>query len=411
MNLNIEYSKPLRTDICVAFCFFSPCGFIRPLQNLTFFENKLKLAGIPYYSIELVIGDKPNMLANPTVRLHSKSSLFYKEALWNRLEREIPAEYTKIAFLDSDVIFSDPEWLDKLSTLLDSSDLVHPFETVDRLNLSYTIFDTLISSLKDDNNLGCGMGWAITRELFHQLGGFFDRGILGNGDTLFYNCIKNTININSPLYYLVQNEYTSYRNNFINVSPIVTYLNCKIYHLSHGTIHNRQYGTTINVILGSLQLPWMSVFSVNTDGLWELMDESLNKKMIQYFIDRKEDSEDIDSILIRRPRVGDKNASQKAQMNVQAMIQANAQVKAQADAQVKAQVNAQQAMAQKQADAQSSTLLSRHTLLKNRQPTIQQKISTVQAPPIQPVRPIQTRALSYGMIARKEALLAEKNLL
>jgi hypothetical protein len=265
------------------------------------FEQKLKLAKIPYYSIEMLIGDRPPMLVNPTLSVRSTTALFYKEALWNRLEKEIPSQYTKIAFLDSDVIFSEPDWLDKMSILLDSCDLVHPFETVDRLNLAYEKCDTLISSVKDRNILGSGMGWSITRESFRAIGGFFDKGILGNGDTLFYNCMVPTINIKNEQYFLIQEFYLAYRTNFQNINPKVTYLNTHIYHLSHGTLKNRKYGSRHNEILGQIRTPWNSLFSLNSDGFWELIDNSLSKKMIDYFISRKEDSQEVDILESTKP--------------------------------------------------------------------------------------------------------------
>lgn len=294
MDFHIPYSNPARDDICVAFCFFNPCGYVRPLQNTVLFQEKLRLANIPYYSIEMSIAGKPPMLASPTLRVKSNSCLFYKEALWNRIEKEIPPQYTKIAFLDSDVIFSDANWLDRLSILLDSCDLVHPFQTVDRLNLAYEKVDTLTSSIKETNYIGSGMGWAITRETFHALGGFFDKGILGNGDTLFFNCMQPKVNINEGHYYLIQDSYMAYRKNYQSVNPRVTYLDCHIYHLSHGTLKNRQYGSRHNEILGPINQGWDSLFSLNSEGFWELTDISLNKKMIDYFISRKEDSQDID---------------------------------------------------------------------------------------------------------------------
>ena len=297
MSLHIPYSTPVRTDICVAFCFFNPIGYIRPLQNTAFFQEKLRLANIPYYSIEMLIDDKPAMLANPTLCVRSKSTLFYKEALWNRLEKEIPPQYTKIVFLDSDVIFSEENWLDKISILLDSCDLVHPFETVDRLNLAYEKVDTLISSVKDGNLAGSGMGWAITRDTFHALGGFFDKGILGNGDTLFYNCIRESVNIKDGQYFLIQDLYTTYRTNFQNVNPKITYLDMKIYHLFHGTTRNRNYGSRHNEVLGDIHKPWDSLFTLNEDGFWELTDDSLNNRMIEYFLSRREDSQDVDTLV------------------------------------------------------------------------------------------------------------------
>lgn len=313
MSLYLPYSEPRQSDICVAFCFFNPTGYIRPLQNTVFFQEKLRLAKIPYYSIEMLIGDKPPMLANPTLRVRSKSSLFYKEALWNRLEREIPPQYTKVAFLDSDIIFSDPDWLDKISILLDSCDIVHPFETVDRLNLAYEKLDTLVSSVKTPSVIGAGFGWALTRDYFHRIGGFFENDYLGNNDMLFYYSITSeNFNANSDKYSLIKDMFIPYMNQVKSTEPSITYLNTHIYHLSHGTLKNRKYGDRHVLTLGGIKESWDSLFSLNSDGFWELTDDSLNKKMIDYFVSRNEDSQEKDYV---ETTIDIKPVTQKTLMN------------------------------------------------------------------------------------------------
>jgi hypothetical protein len=298
--LNILYSKPIRTDICVAFVYFNSCGYIRPIQNLLLFENKLRLAGIPYYSAEMVIGDQKPFIVNPTLRFYSKSALFYKEGLWNRLEKEIPSIYTKICFLDSDVIFNRSDWLDGLSEMLDSYDLVHPFEHINLLNESYTLDKSLESSIKrldhSQNKGGSGYGWAIRRDLFSNIGGFFDMGILGGGDELFYCSLFDVTydTITDPMFIILNTYFSEYKNRMQSFSPNVTYFESTIYHLFHGLLVNRHYGSRYNIVK---ELSWDSLFLKNSDGFWESMDTLIITKSLDYFKERQEDSSILSSVI------------------------------------------------------------------------------------------------------------------
>ena len=159
MNYHIQYNKPKRDDICVAFAFFNPCGYVRPLQNLVFFENKLRIANIPYYSAEMIVGDQSPMISNPTCVYKSKSYLFYKEELFNRLETFIPEKYTKIIFLDADIIFNCVDWVDKISDSLDINDIIQVFEKVCYLDLTYSENYWMNASTVDYNVSGSGFGW------------------------------------------------------------------------------------------------------------------------------------------------------------------------------------------------------------------------------------------------------------
>ena len=286
MNLHIKYNEPKKRDICVAFCYFNTCGYIRSLQNLAFFETKLRLAKIPYFSAEMVIGDQPPMLASPTLRFRSKSSLFYKEALWNRLEQAIPQQYTKICFLDSDIIFDRPDWLDEISRLLDTHDVVHPFKICHRLNHNFIPELSTSSYLSDINNLAWkdhGFGWCLTREYFRKIGGFFDKCLLGNGDAYFGRCI---INAKENTYPLIHDKYLEYMANFSEIRS--TYLSSNIYHLYHGTLNKRGYHERMEM-LKNIQSDWNSIYILNTDGFWELKDPAINSKFIEYFKSRQED--------------------------------------------------------------------------------------------------------------------------
>jgi hypothetical protein len=285
MNLHIEYNKPIKNDICVAFCYFNACGYVRSLQNLLFFENKLRAANIPYFTAEMVIGDQPPMLASPTVRFHSKSALFYKEALWNRLEQAIPEQYNKICFLDSDIIFDRPDWLDAISELLESHDMVHPFESMLYLDLNYNILSSHKTYMCDPMSWAFGFGYGISRSLFKNINGFFDKAILGSGDTYMSLCISNNhakyiLSINN----YVSSEFLKYKEHFQSFNPKVTYLPCNVYHLYHGSVIHRNYDLRYkNINLDE------STFQLNSDGFLEFSDPTMNSLTYNYFKSRQED--------------------------------------------------------------------------------------------------------------------------
>jgi hypothetical protein len=54
--------------------------------------------------------------------------MFHKENLCRILERKIPSKFTKLVFLDADIIFNSDEWYTKTSELLDTNDVVQVFD-------------------------------------------------------------------------------------------------------------------------------------------------------------------------------------------------------------------------------------------------------------------------------------------
>lgn len=287
MNYHIQYDTPKRKDICVAFAFFSPCGYVRPLQNLLFFENKLRLANIPYFSAEMIIEDQMPMLSNPTCVYRSKSYLFYKEELFNKLEKMIPEQYTKIIFLDTDIIFNCTNWVDRISDLLDTNDIIQVFEQVKYLDLTYNEIYSTIASTVDLNPSGCGFGWAMTRSFLSKIGGFFDKCTLGSGDSILFNSIVNRPVIKYPL---IQEFIENYRKKVAIIKPEWTFLEgVIIYHLSHGSRVNRKYLDRY-AILNKSDFTWDSIFYKNSDDFWELKDKNINAEFLEYFKDRNEDS-------------------------------------------------------------------------------------------------------------------------
>jgi hypothetical protein len=235
----------------------------------------------------MVIGDQPPMLASPTLRFHSKSALFYKEALWNRLEQAIPEQYTKICFLDSDIIFDRPDWLDEISTLLDTHDVVHHFKICHRLNHNFHIDRTTISYVSTTDNKALkdpGFGICLTRSFFKKIGGFFDKCVMTSGDYYFIRVALLQENIYT--FPSIDDDFLEYKKKFIGAK--YTFLPCTILHLYHGTCQKRDYAG-FSSMLDKVNTNWSNIAILNSDGFWELKDSALNSKFIDYFKSREED--------------------------------------------------------------------------------------------------------------------------
>jgi len=291
----ISYDKPTRNDLAVCFAFFNYTGSSRLIMNYLYVTEKLKVAKIPYFTIELVIeGSQPCI--KDALHVYGTSYLFQKENLCRILERKIPPKYSKILFLDADIIFKHPGWYDMLSDLLDKNEVCHCFETAKTLDITYRKILSTVTSLVmvegnceilEKTNYHCGYGWAFDRYWYRKFG-FLDKAIVGSGDAFFGYGIfgkkfegdavaKSTIYAHAISQWLDDTRL-----------PTVGYLPVTVYHMFHGTLKNRQY-VSRHLLLEKYSKIEDSI-EKNKYGVFELVDKSLNEKLLEYFNTRMDDS-------------------------------------------------------------------------------------------------------------------------
>lgn len=77
---------------------------------------------------------------------------------------EIPETYTKLALIDPDVIFAEPDWYNMLSELLNTHNFVQCFDTVRCLDITYRKCVTeKVSMFKDYLKGTSAYAWAINK--------------------------------------------------------------------------------------------------------------------------------------------------------------------------------------------------------------------------------------------------------
>jgi hypothetical protein len=296
---NISYKSPIKDDLAVGFALFNYTKSKRLVINYLYTVEKMKVANIPTFTIELVIkGQRPTI--KDAFHVYGSSYLFLKENLFRILETKIPEKYTKLLFLDADIIFDNPNWYNMLSDSLETYDVAHCFKTAKWLDITYTKYvqpDATTFVLAEDKAtivLGAdqakhyhpGFGYGFTRLWYNRVG-YVDKAVIGGGDGIFSYGIFSTRN-SKQVYKIYESIINKW---FLNIESLrVTYLPVTVYHLFHGSMQKRQYVSRTEIFKDFENIE--DAITTNKDGVYELIDMSYNDLLIEYFSARDDDSID-----------------------------------------------------------------------------------------------------------------------
>ena len=122
-------------DLCVAAAFFNPCLSPTRKRNFETFLRSLSESKVHWRCIECAFGDREFELPpDPRIlQIRSQSIAWQKERLLNVLIQQLPDRFSKVAWIDADILFSNPKWLPETSDALQDYAVVQPFESAIRL--------------------------------------------------------------------------------------------------------------------------------------------------------------------------------------------------------------------------------------------------------------------------------------
>jgi hypothetical protein len=307
----INYNIPKCNDIAVVMVFFNPASSIRIQQNILYVYNQLTNAKIPTFIGELCFNnDAPLFQESDNVFIFkSESYMFYKENLINRvIEKQQLSEFKKYVILDADIIFEEVDWLDKISEALNNYDIIQPYDRAYRLSKNFTIENEMKSMCKVNISGHPGYVWAFTRNWYDNHNGLFEYALIGGGDAVL-SYIVGVTNVIHKLYKLCidksnivngdtmnSDKNNNKENNKINKDK-VGYINTTIYHLPHGPIVKRQWGTRmIDLERALLSLGIKNIYDateINEYGVIEWKKQYkkiMNDTLLQYFKNREDDN-------------------------------------------------------------------------------------------------------------------------
>lgn len=291
------------------------------------FEKMVLDAGAKLWVIEAAFANRPHVVTqagNPQhIQLRTNSEIWHKENLINLAINRLPYDWEYVAWIDPDVSFVRPDWINETLNQLQHFDIVQMFSVAHDLSPQYEIirsqtgfmyrYRTEGFNIPDATDMEVtdydgtrrlvpkkpyyahpGYAWAAKRKAIDDLGGLLDKWILGSADYhMAYAMIgkaKQTINPNWTKHLkdlLLEWEQRAEKHIRRNVG----YVSGSLLHYWHGRKKDRKYNDRYRILIDHEYDP---VYDLKRDsqGLWQLTDRSLGLRdhIREYFRTRNEDS-------------------------------------------------------------------------------------------------------------------------
>lgn len=265
---------PMRLAIIVPR--FNPCGYVRPHLNYDRFRESLRQQ-VDVKNVVFAYGD-------------DNSFVWQKESLINIAIRTLPAEYDAVAWIDGDLLFSNPDWYADTCHALEQTPVVQMFETIIYLDPNDVPMQGGYGTAAAGDRLGFrapGGAIACRRELLEH--GIYDRHPLGGGDEIFMDACMGRASrwcyrLNEPFRDHVLEWALAFGQHTVG------FIRGGVRHLWHGDRKGRQY-TSRHQLLASHDFDPAVDVRVGDNGLleWASDKPALHAAVKDYFTGRNED--------------------------------------------------------------------------------------------------------------------------
>ena len=294
--------------------YFNPIGYRRRSLNYRVFRENLDL---PLVTVELGFDGKFELTsedADVLIQIDGKAVLWQKERLLNLALKAVPADVENIAWLDCDIVFQRPDWIEQAKQRLTSLNVVQLYSesAESKAELLHSAVNTearftpAIMPLFVDSILPTKQRWQVVEKIRpKQLGfawagkrallrdhGFYDAAILGGADGLMFLAMHGLFEEaidRSSLNKVCEDHYLRWAEPFHEaVAQRVGYIPGKIYHLWHGDRANRKYRDRYRSLRNFD--PYADIFLAG-NGAWQWKDpqSELAQSAKNYFLERLED--------------------------------------------------------------------------------------------------------------------------
>lgn len=302
-------------DLAVITCHFNPLHYKTRLRNFDVFLRPFHGSGIPLYVVEQTTEGSLFEIAAPDVmRIRGGNIMWQKERLLNLLINKIPKRYSKIVWIDADILFTNSRWAVDTSRLLDDYAVVQPFESAVRLPPDtqeyhdsgdwYKSFGAVYQEDPQACSIGCyehhghtGFAWAARRDALPL--GLYDRCISGSGDHVMAHafvgdwdseCMFRTFGRAGAM---IEDYWDWSRRTYRAVKARLSYVGGTALHLWHGDMVNRQYSER-NTDLIKMNFDPRRDLTLDTTGCWRWsrFSQQYESWSLRYFSTRREDDYD-----------------------------------------------------------------------------------------------------------------------
>lgn len=288
-KLNEVQSDPRRlrkkNRLAIITSFYNPCNFINLKYNYLLFSKHIRQFG-DLFPVELSFDgeffiEDPNSLR---IQGSEKNCLWQKESLLNLRLNKLPPQYTDIAWIDCDILFTDPHWTKRLFEALSRHKIVQLFSHGYRLDATGQKANPFYGRVAHHPYGVTGFAWAARREVLTQIN-LLNNQILGGADYIMCAAFMNKLEMLDELHGYVNDKTTRawIKNAAEIVDGSVGSINNEIFHLYHGSFENRRYQDRYDLI------KTVSKDKFQFNKIWTLKSTKAAQKIRKYFSSRLED--------------------------------------------------------------------------------------------------------------------------
>jgi hypothetical protein len=302
------------SDLAVVTSYFNSHNYASKRRGFELFRHSMERSGVPLFIGECAFGDEEFELqpSGSVFQFRSRDVMWQKERLLNLTIDRVPDRYSKIAWVDADVLFTNPAWIVEASERLDDLPVVQPFSHAVRLRpgetsdygggersrgFCYTRSALpALSRLRYHIHGHTGFAWAADRQLLSDIG-LYDAAIVGTGDHLMAHAFGG--DFATACLQTVFGGSSGFLDHFKHwaeaawerVRGRLGFGGGAALHLWHGETANRGYARRYRELTGLGYDP-AAHLRAGRDGLWAWSEDGafLSDWAVQYFRNRREDS-------------------------------------------------------------------------------------------------------------------------
>jgi hypothetical protein len=314
-NLNdfkfaIKNNDPIESKLNVIIVVSNPCLYAKRYILLKEFVKRIEEEeeNVNLFVVELAYDKQKFYVTSKTNKNHLQirtcDPIWHKENMVNLgVKYLLPESWKAFAWIDADVEFDSNSWaLDTLKILNGCKDVVQLFShciDMDKDENTLNIFNSFgysFNKTKKYTQRGIdywhpGYAWAITRKAYEKIGGIYDKGVLGSGDSIMaLSFINKTGNMNNVNY---SEDYNNSMLEFQKKAKTLRlgYTPGIIRHYFHGSKINRQYTERWQILIRHQYSP-IHHLTYDSFGILiptEQFSEEFKNDILNYFKERKED--------------------------------------------------------------------------------------------------------------------------
>jgi hypothetical protein len=306
----IQNNNTIYPEILVVIPFFNFAKYNKLYSNIYETVTNFNEQKVSVVVMEAVLnGEVSNLYTIPCKVITTKTDTiaFHKEGLFNKGFHLYKNLFNMFVLCDSDIIFNDNEWANKLTILYKNGvEAVQPFSKchwttkqrkISHSAVSYSYFRKKNEELGMWNKYKAlqlrfkyhpGFVWAFSKKFLERTGGVYSKCFTGSGDEIVIFLVEGIIISNEqPIYNYLQPDL----NNFLqNCGAKQDAMNGEIYHLYHGSVNNRKYYERHTNIINKKITIGSDYFSPNLeDHLVKAINPKVNEVNLAYFQSRRED--------------------------------------------------------------------------------------------------------------------------